>query len=94
MLRQPCCRSNLLVPAKATLRIVSEFDIVGWVGINKIVRLKLDMIERCVRKLPICQDGFVRGKASLVIDRRVFAERHVELAAAIESAESVVAGPV
>src|SRR5688572_7794235 len=47
-----------------------------------------------IRKFPLRKSGFVLEKIGAVVNGLVTAEGHVELTALIESAKSVVPGPV
>jgi len=89
MLRQQLSRPNLIVPRKSTGTVGRELNIVWRIGIDEIVRLDREPSEILVRKSPPPKQVLVDVKVSCVINLFVLAERHVELAVAIEAAQTV-----
>src|SRR5579862_6194197 len=45
MLRQPFREPNLVIPIESLFRVRGELDVVGWVGIKKVVRFHLNLLK-------------------------------------------------
>src|SRR6266508_3002337 len=56
MSRQPLRGSDLIVPAKTSGAVGSEFDVVRWVGVDEIFVLDLERANVAVRKAPVFKD--------------------------------------
>lgn len=91
---KPLCRSHLIFPNEATRAVSREFDIVGRICIDKIVRLKLQQTDISTGESPILYGHLQHRKIVQVVDRLVTAEGRVECAAVIEAAKAVEASAI
>ena len=94
MLRQQFRSAHLLIPAERFLRILSELNIVGRIGINKIFWIECQSLETSNTKLPIGQWLAICEKILYIVDRVILAKRYIKFAISIEAAKPVIAGAV
>src|SRR5438094_6103714 len=90
MLREPFGSSDLLLPSEPVLRILPELDVVRRIGVDKIVWLQRNGFEVHVSKFEPIEGRDVVAEVCSIVDTLVAAEWHVELAALVEPAQSVV----
>src|SRR5579862_2342305 len=94
MLRQPFREPNLVIPIESLFRVRGELDVVGWVGIKKVVRFHFNLLKIAAGKFPIAEDTPILTEIALIVDAFVPAEWNVEPTARIEAAQPVVASAI
>ena len=94
VVREPFGRAHLILPREAAGAVSRKFHIVRRVSINKIFRLKWHQFQITIAEGPRAKESVVRLEILQVVYRFVLAERHIELAASIETTETVKARPI
>src|SRR5579875_740643 len=91
---EPLCEALLVVPGKAAGGVRRELDVVRRIGVDKIAAANLHAFEIAVREFVWREHTAVRLEVLAV--RRLFVapEGHVEKAARVEAAQTVIAGTV
>src|SRR6185503_13411429 len=89
MRRQSLCRALLIVPRETTGAVRRELYIIRRIGIHKIIVLQLERLNILITELPLPEDARVTRKILRVVDCFVLSERHIEIAALVEAAESI-----
>ena len=91
MLRKPPGCSLLVFPSEAVFRVMRELDIVGRIGVYKIVALEGNGFHVRARERPVTEHVAVRREVARVTNTCIPAKRHVEFARAVEPAQAVEA---
>src|SRR6185503_19249465 len=89
MRRESLRRAHLIVPRETTGAVRRELYIIRRIGIHKIIVLKLERLNIVVTELPLPEHGRITRKILRVVDRFIRAERHIEIAALVEAAETI-----
>ena len=87
-------RADLVIPGETAACVLREGDVVGRIRVHEVVGVQAQVLKVLTAKLPVGEDIRISDKVARVRDPIVAAERHVELAAAVEAAESVVPGAI
>ena len=91
MTRQQRRRAHLIGPRKTTRAVSRELYIIRRIGVDEIFRTDLQATHILITKLLLPEDCRILLEIRRVVDRFVSAERHVEVAAFIETAKAVEA---
>src|SRR2546425_1930227 len=91
MVREPLSRAYLVLPRETAGAVSRKFHIVRRVSIDKIFRLKRHRFQITIAEGPGAKESVVRLEILPVVYRFVPAERHIELAVPVETAETVKA---
>src|SRR6476646_9802414 len=94
MLCHPLCRSDLIIPRETAGAIGGELNVVRWISIDEIISTHVEPFQIAISEFPVAKDSAVGMERGHIIYCRVFSKRDIELAAAIEPAQAVVASAI
>src|ERR1043166_479561 len=94
MSRQQLRRAHLIVPRETAGAVSCELYIIRRIGVDKISRRKRQCRDIKITKLPLPEHARILREIGGVVDRLVRSERHIEIAALVETAEPVEAGAI
>src|ERR1043165_4483697 len=94
MSREQLCGAHLVHPRKTARAVSRELYIIRRIGVDKISRFERQRRNIKITKLPFSEHRRILSKIPRVVDRFVRPERHVEIAALVETAKPVEPGTV
>ena len=89
MRRQSFRRAHLIGPRETTGAVRRELYIIRRIGIHKIITLQLECFDIFITEFPLAEYARVTRKIFRVVDCVIRSEGHVEIAALIETAETI-----
>jgi hypothetical protein len=91
MLGQPLCQAHLVIPIEPPGAVRGKLDIIWRIGIDKVGRVYLDLLEISARELPTRKNRNILVPVIDIVDGPISPKRDVVLAPLVVTAQPIVA---